>query len=505
MPNPTPESLKNEIVHLHLLGNTNAQIAQDVGTSTGNVSNIINKFKKDVDTGDYQSIRTLAIYCNKNEMTLSGALEGHATNTLLKKNNIDRNSFEKYVQSFAMSKENGIEEQTLLDLSIKLCTVQNQTQMDVEDIPKHYELLLENVRKINSNIKGLQEQEQIQKSKTNEELQKRSITSKILTEFDSAKKILSRNGLDIKDYCDFAKMIDKAKSLEYNIAEIENNLLQEKSHGKQMMELENNIQIQESKKKQNQYILDKQESEISKNTELIKTIDKFASIKISQDHLEHFYVELVYSANKYKISYLEAYDKFYDAIKLYDKQLGLEKHIASLTNKLNSLTDQQSTLETKIKQNTNQIDCLKSEKIKLETYIDTLKSQSIKVLQRYDKKLLDSLKLELDETKQAFSNFRLMLLEALSYYSTKDGKILSSSIDTFVKYMQKIIESNDQLGNLHTIQVINDLLDGKSNDNDIEPLMVLILGKFLEYCKKEHKIFYEKCTKDLLNHMLSAS
>lgn len=247
MPNKTSESLKKDVIRLYILGHTSLEIHDITGTSTGNISNIIAKFKEKMDSGDLESVVDFVRCVKDKKLSLSDACDGFATSSLLRKLSVDKAGFEKFAELYSKSVKDGLEPAALADSSLALCDIRAKTDMPIEKIPQHYDDLLAKSQTLESEIKTLVKQKQDLQDQVNKELEKRNVTFDILERYDSDKKSLLQLGLDVDDPLKFAKMIGTAKESKFNISEINEHLTKEKSHDKRILDKERILEQQEIK------------------------------------------------------------------------------------------------------------------------------------------------------------------------------------------------------------------------------------------------------------------
>jgi transposase len=65
MPAAIDPAIKKQVIAQYLQGVSRDRIAADNGVGTGTVSNIIDEWKKGVQSSDYESVRDLAFPCKK--------------------------------------------------------------------------------------------------------------------------------------------------------------------------------------------------------------------------------------------------------------------------------------------------------------------------------------------------------------------------------------------------------------------------------------------------------
>ena len=71
MPAAIDPLIKKQVVNQWLSGASRDRIAADNGIGAGTVSNIIDEWKKGVQDSDYESIRELSVFCNRQGITLN--------------------------------------------------------------------------------------------------------------------------------------------------------------------------------------------------------------------------------------------------------------------------------------------------------------------------------------------------------------------------------------------------------------------------------------------------
>ena len=71
MPAAIDQAIKKEVIAQYLQGVSRERIAADNGIGAGTVSNFIDEWKKGVQDSDYESIRELSVFCEKQGMTLN--------------------------------------------------------------------------------------------------------------------------------------------------------------------------------------------------------------------------------------------------------------------------------------------------------------------------------------------------------------------------------------------------------------------------------------------------
>lgn len=71
MPLALEQDVNERVKMLWFSGETRKYIAEECGIGAGSVTNIINEWKKDLESSDYESVRELAVELKKEGLTLS--------------------------------------------------------------------------------------------------------------------------------------------------------------------------------------------------------------------------------------------------------------------------------------------------------------------------------------------------------------------------------------------------------------------------------------------------
>jgi hypothetical protein len=84
MPAAIDQAIKKNVIVQYLQGVSRERIAADNGIGTGTVSNIIDEWKKGIQDSDYESVRKLAIHCNKQGVNLGDLATKQGVNLRIK-------------------------------------------------------------------------------------------------------------------------------------------------------------------------------------------------------------------------------------------------------------------------------------------------------------------------------------------------------------------------------------------------------------------------------------
>ena len=124
MPPAIDEQTKGQVIKEWLSGNSRHEIATDNKIGAGTVSNIINEWKKGIDSKDYDSIRELSVSLKSEGITFDDLASLVRLNNYIKKLGADFGQVESFIANITNSQE----PQKLIDIA-------NQIAQLSESIP----------------------------------------------------------------------------------------------------------------------------------------------------------------------------------------------------------------------------------------------------------------------------------------------------------------------------------------------------------------------------------
>jgi hypothetical protein len=122
MPLALELDVKNEVKKLWLLGETRKNVAAECGIGAGSVTNVINEWKMELESSDYESIRELAVELKKEELTFVELASMYRRKNYIKKLGASEEQIESFISNIANSQD----PQKLIDTTNQIVQLQDQ-------------------------------------------------------------------------------------------------------------------------------------------------------------------------------------------------------------------------------------------------------------------------------------------------------------------------------------------------------------------------------------------
>jgi hypothetical protein len=158
MPPAIDAQIRDQVIREWLSGNTRNEIASKNKIGAGTVSNIINEWKKGVDDSEYESIRELAVFSNKEAMTLSDMAENVRLNNYIRKSGVNLEQIESLIANIANSQE----PQKLVDIANQIAQMSTSESIPLNKMTDYIKQQKEEKQRLE---KEIQETEAVLQSK----------------------------------------------------------------------------------------------------------------------------------------------------------------------------------------------------------------------------------------------------------------------------------------------------------------------------------------------------
>src|SRR5215208_737238 len=295
--------MKDEIIRLHLQGESRDDIARTCGVGEGTVSNIIDEWKRRLDIPDVQSLRDLAVNLKRCGIDAAQCAEGLRIINTMKKLGVNPNQVESFMnETYEYCQRIGLAPQ---DIASNLQALINLSkEVPFSKIPDHIEekkneisRLDEQITKRHEDNKTLEETKETLKMETSlakelhdAALQGEKKTTAKLRKCWNLIEELEKHGLDINNDEDISKIVKLIKSLReeygFNVKEVISEFQDLKSLKLQLEYLPNQVNELFKRKlmlEQNCVIL---ENRISVHYQKLSLIDELSSMGFGFNHLK---------------------------------------------------------------------------------------------------------------------------------------------------------------------------------------------------------------------------
>ena len=209
MPAAIDPVIKKQVVNQWLSGDSRDRIAADNGIGTGTVSNIIDEWKKTVEDSDYESIRELSVFCNKQGITLN------ALASCIRLNN--------YIQSLGANANESTLESLIANLAnypdrdpAKL--IEAAAQISESGIP--LEKLEEHVNSLKSEKETLQREIDEKRAILDDVYEDVESRRKLVEEYAQMRADMRRYGIGLEDPMKIQTCFQHLKDANYNAEEV---------------------------------------------------------------------------------------------------------------------------------------------------------------------------------------------------------------------------------------------------------------------------------------------
>ena len=343
MPASIPNNIKNHVIHEWTKGESRDQIATGNNISTGAVSNIIHKWKNDLDEYDIDSLRQLSTSLKKLNKTPKQCSVGLRTTKMMQKLGVNEDGFGYFMNEIYKRCElleiSPDQIGNLLNEIIQLSKITYPSQISTY-IKKKTEELTEITNKVEKEIKKLNDLNQ-SFSETNDRLNilltKENESVNIINWYNDLRKILEENSISFVNVQSFVNCIISLRKKNYDAekiikeySEIENiTKLIEIQHEAYETCIEELEKLKEQKQKMN--------FEIEGNRQKLTKLFRLEKMKFGIEELTRLQYTLLEFAKENNTDYNEIVKKFFDGLEDYDFKQRFQKKLDNIIYEHNQL------------------------------------------------------------------------------------------------------------------------------------------------------------------------
>ena len=343
MPTSIPKDVKDNVVYEWLRGDPRDQIAVGNNISTGAVSNIIYKWRNELDEYDIDSLRQLSISLKKLNKTPKQCSIGLRTTKIMQKFGVNEDDFEYFMKEIYNRCElleiSPDQIGNLLDEVIKLSKIIFPSQIPTYIKNKKDELIEIGNELDEENLKfnDLKQRSYEEKDRLNKLLDKEKEIGNIIDWYNNLKNELEENSIPFVNVQSFVNCIISLKKKNYDVekiikeySEIENiSKLIEIQHETYETRREDLEKLKEQKQKMG--------FEIEENEQKLMKLFRLEKMKFGIKELTRLQYTLLEFAKENNANYNEIVKKFFDGLEDYDFKQRFQKKLDDMIYKHNQL------------------------------------------------------------------------------------------------------------------------------------------------------------------------
>ena len=534
------EENRDVIIDLLLDGYSYREIQRDTDFGKNIIQGIVDALRKKHGKNNIDHLLQLAKSFRKQNIPINDMVLCLRIYGVLKKLEFSGDEIYEFINSiYSESASRNINSVQLVSSAQKLLNL--DSDMPLEQIPTHYEKLLEESKILQQDITQLNESKLESITHTKTALQKAQITAEKLDDFTATRDVLLSHSTDFQDLTKLANMLANAATSNYDVEKIIRHISQlenfEDTHDiltRQNKSLQSeNDSLNDTISSQNNLILE--------NKSIITNLDKFTSIGVSLDDLELLYTKVIEISHTHGTLHDKSLQNLHHTIATqYDELVGFEKYIATKKDDITKIDDtllqSQHTLDELISENnldgiipaiqnlqknkisisqlvswqnilsTNnldtqnlqtfllefttlsnvlknlktQCDTLEQTKSTVQSHIDSLNSQKsdlIEYITNTKESSIQTIKEIQDYSQKSISSVTDISKKEISDVGVQTKSELSKSVDSFDTMINEISKASEVLGKLTAIKPLYDIINGV----DIAPINAYIgISGFLE-------------------------
>jgi hypothetical protein len=332
MRTPYSKDIVNQVIAMLLEGDPFSKIHDKFGMSTGTISEIKKQTMAKLGEGDVEYTIETAKNLRKAGHTFSDALMGIRIISMIKNCNINPEELNEFItEIFENSKKHNCTIEDLLEYSSQLFSIQQETDIPLNEIPSEYQNALDKKESLNQEITKLDKDAIESQDTTQKILDENNQTVEKLNAFVKYQNILDDAGVSLEDYSKFAAMIQKAKDSDYDEKKIISHLEKEHDYEQRLTNLRHESSELAS---ENDTLSTKNETlaaTIDAQESLVLQLDNLEELGITDEHLDVLYTVIVDVAASHNIDSAKAFDVLCDDLRdNYDKIVGLKSFVAKL-------------------------------------------------------------------------------------------------------------------------------------------------------------------------------
>ena len=528
------------IINLLLDGYSYREIQRDTDFGKNIIQGIVDALRKKHGKNNIDHLLQLAKSFRKQNIPINDMFLCLRIYGVLKKLEFSGDEIYEFINSiYSESASRNINSVQLVSSAQKLLNL--DSDMPLEQIPTHYEKLLEESKILQQDITQLNESKLESITHTKTALQKAQITAEKLDDFTATRDVLLSHSTDFQDLTKLANMLANAATSNYDVQKIIRHISQLKN-----FEDTHDILTRQNKSLQSENdslndTISSQNNLILENKSIITNLDKFTSIGVSLDDLELLYTKVIEISHTHGTLHDKSLQNLHHTIATqYDELVGFEKYIATKKDDIAKIDDtllqSQHTLDELISENnldgiipaiqnlqknnisisqlvswqnilsTNnldtqnlqtfllefttlsnvlknlktQCDTLEQTKSTVQSHIDSLNSQKsdlIEYITNTKESSIQTIKEIQDYSQKSISGVTDISKKEISDVGVQTKSELSKSVDSFDTMINEISKASEVLGKLTAIKPLYDIINGV----DIAPINAYIgISGFLE-------------------------
>lgn len=424
MVSPLTESEKVQILDLHYSGNSNDEIHNITGKSTGSISGVITKHVKSLESQDHNSIISQSRIWKKNNLSLNDASNAIRVYNILKKNGIDIDDLPDISKIFSYIDEKKITLSEFVDSSKQLRDIQKKSDIPLCDVPQkiseqqnEYDSLRDKSTKLKKDI--VHQEKLLQDS-----IESKNTTQKQLDTFTEITGYMIKSNIDVKNFEKLGNMLKSADAQKYNLSEIVANLEKENSISNRITDL------QSKQKELSDEIESKKETITKKHSEASKLDSKYKAICKDHDKKKKEIADIEsLSKSGVSSSDIKSWDKI-----ISNTSLDISK-LAENTNVIKQLSDTIQSLKENIKSLKKEKASQQGKKEQLHIQVKKLESKQNELL-KLDEKIKQMVS---DANSYVLANTHSLSQKILTNHSN-DAKELFSQLEQKVNQLTSQLE-----------------------------------------------------------------
>ena len=377
MRTPYSKDIVNQVIAMLLAGDTFSKIHDKFGISSGTISEIKKQISAKFGEENIEYTMEISKNLKKSGYVFSDVLMGIRIISMIINCNIDPEELNKFItEIFENSKKHNCTTEDLLEYSLQLFLIQQETNIPLNKIPLEYKNTLDKKESLDKEITELLQDAKDSQNNTQRVLDENNQTVEKLDAFTKSKNILDNTDVSLEDHSKFAAMIQRAKDDGYDEKKIIAYLEQEQDHEQRLANLDHKSSELASN---NDKLSAKNETlsvTIDAKKSLVSQLNHLQELGITDEHLDVLCNIVIDISNSRNIESSKAFAVVCDDIRdNYDKILGLKAYASKL--------DVKSQLESK----EIEVITIKIENLKIKHKQDL---EAINILKKYKQKNIDS-------------------------------------------------------------------------------------------------------------------
>jgi hypothetical protein len=294
MPTALELDVKDKVKKLWLSGETRKNVATECGIGAGSVTNVINEWKMDLESSDYEAIRELAVELKKEGLTFVELASMYRRKNYIKK----LDASEEQIESFISNISNSQDPQKLIDTANQIA----QLSIPLNKIEDHIKRQKEEKEKL---------KKEVEKARNN--LKQTNIGVQTVKEYKRLEVELHKIGLSMSEPDTLVSILKKFKKMRFDPRKIVTEISCVKSLQQREKQLKNSCKVLESR--------------ASKYKEIIPLCEQLLPLGIGFAELCAVHAAIVKMVDTEKLSYSRAAFALMDGIDTANKLFNAKKQL----------------------------------------------------------------------------------------------------------------------------------------------------------------------------------